>query len=163
MNSPWAWINHDALFIFSDLLGKPKRNLISQILFFCITCFSHLALITCSVRLEQFWNGFHPHPSPESESQFKTENTRKWKHKGPTDNQSPPQYLEKNRRPSGAKSLASVALSSSSLRNSPPPQNNCFRFLTLEQHITFYHLSILTAFWKESMINWLSNLINCNR
>ena len=26
-----------------------------------------------------------------------------------------------------------------------------------------YHLSILTAFWKESMINWLSNLINRNR
>ena len=46
--------NHDALFIFSDLLGKPKQNLISQILFFCITGFSHLALITCSIRLEQF-------------------------------------------------------------------------------------------------------------
>ena len=43
--------NHDALFIFSDLLGKTKQNLISQILFFCITCFGHLALITCSTRL----------------------------------------------------------------------------------------------------------------
>jgi len=26
-----------------------------------------------------------------------------------------------------------------------------------------YHLSIHMAFWKESMINRLSNLINCNR
>ena len=42
------------LFIFSDLLGETNQNLISQILFFCITCFSHLALITCTTRLKEF-------------------------------------------------------------------------------------------------------------
>ena len=37
--------DHDALFIFSDLLGKTNQNLIPQILFFCITCFGHVALM----------------------------------------------------------------------------------------------------------------------
>ena len=108
--------NHDASFIFSDLLGTPNQNLKSQILFFCITCFDHPALITCSIRLERFWNDFHPHPSPESESQIKTSNTRKRIYKGPLDDQSPPWYLEKMSPLRGNMFSSSIAPSSSSLR-----------------------------------------------
>ena len=41
------------LFSQTFLANQPKPH-VSQTLFFCITCFSHLALITCSIRLEQF-------------------------------------------------------------------------------------------------------------
>ena len=46
-------------------------------------------------KTEWFLNCFRPLPSPESESQFKTKDTRIYNLKGPRDDQSPPQYLEK--------------------------------------------------------------------
>ena len=39
---------YDVPFIFAELLAK--KNLKSQILFLCNTCFGHPALITCSTR-----------------------------------------------------------------------------------------------------------------
>ena len=46
-------------------------------------------------KTERVLNQFRPLPSPESESQFKTNNARIYNLKGPRDDQSPPQYLEK--------------------------------------------------------------------
>ena len=46
--------NHDSFFIFSDLLGKTKQNLKSQILFFCITC----SAIWPWSDAQQDWNSF---------------------------------------------------------------------------------------------------------
>ena len=40
------------LFSQTFLANQTKTSYVSQILFFCITCFGHLALITCSIRLE---------------------------------------------------------------------------------------------------------------
>ena len=122
VDCPTRWsLYHDASFIFSDLLGTPNQNLKSQILFFCITCFDHPALITCSIRLERFWTDFHPHPSPESESQIKTSNTRKRIYKGPLDDQSPPQYLEKMSPLRGNMTPPYSSLVLMKISNPPPP------------------------------------------
>ena len=70
-------------------------------------------------KTEMVLNEFRPLFSPESESQFKTDNTRNCNLKGLRDEQSLSDILKK-RRPSGAKPLFFIAPSSSSLRNSPP-------------------------------------------
>ena len=71
-------------------------------------------------KTEMVLNEFRPLFSPESESQFKTDNTRNCNLKGLRDEQSLSDILKK-RRPSGAK-LLFIAPSSCSLRNSPPLQ-----------------------------------------
>ena len=44
------------LCLFSQTSRQNKTK--PQILFFCITCFCHLAMITCSTRLKWFWMNF---------------------------------------------------------------------------------------------------------
>ena len=110
---------HDVSFIFSDLLGNTKPQFSIFILLhnmFQPSGPDHMLNKTGKVL-----NDFHPLPSPESESQFKTKLTILEFEISKvllTINLLP--NILKKCGPSGAKSLASVAPSSSSLRTFSP-------------------------------------------
>ena len=107
------------LFSQTFLANQNKTSYLNFFLFFCITCFSHLALITCSTRLNDFWIVFALFPPQRVKVNSKPRIQEFTISKVLVTINLLPNILKKG-RPSGAKSLSSVALSSSSLRNSPP-------------------------------------------